>query len=72
MYFFTVIHDPDGHIYIRENGGCLLAGGFEVKAKPAFDDGNLPGKKFIILFKNSSWNFISLSTSPIFLEIKGL
>jgi pyruvate dehydrogenase phosphatase regulatory subunit len=34
----------DGHIYFRENEGSLLAGGFEPKAKPAFEDGTIPGK----------------------------
>ena len=37
-----VIRDPDGHIYFRENEGCVLAGGFEPIAKPAFEDGTLP------------------------------
>ena len=37
-----VIRDPDGHIYFREKGGCVLAGGFEPVAKPAFEDGHLP------------------------------
>ncbi len=37
-----VVRDPDGHIYFRENGGCVLAGGFEPVAKPAFEDGQLP------------------------------
>ena len=37
-----VIRDPDSNIYIREKGGCVLAGGFEPVAKPAFEDGNLP------------------------------
>eukprot|EP00095_Tigriopus_kingsejongensis_P011061 maker-scaffold23_size669530-snap-gene-1.32 protein:Tk11061 transcript:maker-scaffold23_size669530-snap-gene-1.32-mRNA-1 annotation:"pyruvate dehydrogenase phosphatase regulatory mitochondrial" len=34
-----VVRDPDGHIYFRENEGRFLAGGFEPKAKPAFEDG---------------------------------
>ena len=37
-----VVRDPDGHIYFRENGGRVLAGGFEPVAKPAFEDGHLP------------------------------
>ncbi|XP_063227263.1 pyruvate dehydrogenase phosphatase regulatory subunit, mitochondrial isoform X2 [Bacillus rossius redtenbacheri] len=38
-----VVRDPDGHIYFRESDGCLLAGGFEPVAKPAFEDGVMPG-----------------------------
>ncbi|TRY67857.1 hypothetical protein TCAL_10396 [Tigriopus californicus] len=34
-----VVRDPDSHIYFRENEGRFLAGGFEPKAKPAFEDG---------------------------------
>ncbi|KXJ79372.1 hypothetical protein RP20_CCG001082 [Aedes albopictus] len=37
-----VVRDLDGHIYFRENNGCLLAGGFETKAKPAYEDGDIP------------------------------
>jgi pyruvate dehydrogenase phosphatase regulatory subunit len=37
-----VVRDPDGHIYFRENGGRVLAGGFAPIAKPAFEDGVLP------------------------------
>ncbi|XP_065162153.1 pyruvate dehydrogenase phosphatase regulatory subunit, mitochondrial isoform X2 [Atheta coriaria] len=37
-----VIRDQDGHIYIRENNGRFLAGGFEPIAKPAFEDGKIP------------------------------
>lgn len=42
--FFTVVRDQDGHIYFRENNGRLLAGGFEPIAKPAYEDGKIPGK----------------------------
>lgn len=38
-----VIRDLDGYIYFRENEGRLLAGGFEPVAKPAFEDGMIPG-----------------------------
>ncbi|XP_043585152.1 pyruvate dehydrogenase phosphatase regulatory subunit, mitochondrial [Bombus pyrosoma] len=38
-----VIRDLDGYIYFRENNGSLLAGGFEPVAKPAFEDGTIPG-----------------------------
>jgi glycine/D-amino acid oxidase-like deaminating enzyme len=32
-----VVRDLDGHIYLRENEGRFLAGGFEPVAKPAFE-----------------------------------
>ncbi|XP_046467486.1 pyruvate dehydrogenase phosphatase regulatory subunit, mitochondrial isoform X1 [Neodiprion pinetum] len=38
-----VIRDLDGYIYFRENNGRLLAGGFEPVAKPAFENGVIPG-----------------------------
>lgn len=38
-----VTRDLDGYIYFRENNGSLLAGGFEPVAKPAFEDGIIPG-----------------------------
>ena len=41
-YFPFFNRDPDGHIYFREKGGSVLAGGFEPVAKPAFEDGLLP------------------------------
>lgn len=48
-----VIRDLDGYIYFRENNGRLLAGGFEPVAKPAFEDGAIPGQiyrcKFVFL-----------------------
>ncbi|XP_011494502.1 PREDICTED: pyruvate dehydrogenase phosphatase regulatory subunit, mitochondrial isoform X2 [Ceratosolen solmsi marchali] len=37
-----VVRDLDGHIYFRENGGCILAGGFEPISKPVFEDGVIP------------------------------
>ncbi|CAH1101011.1 unnamed protein product [Psylliodes chrysocephalus] len=37
-----VLRDQDGYIYLRENKGRLLAGGFEPLAKPAFEDGTIP------------------------------
>lgn len=39
-----VVRDQDGYIYFRENNGRLLAGGFEPVAKPAYEDGKIPGK----------------------------
>lgn len=38
-----VVRDLDGSVYFRENGGRILAGGFESNAKPAFEDGKIPG-----------------------------
>lgn len=46
-----VLYDLDGRIYIREFKGKILAGGFEKRAKPAFEDGILPDspkKRFTI------------------------
>ncbi|XP_059488036.1 pyruvate dehydrogenase phosphatase regulatory subunit, mitochondrial [Neocloeon triangulifer] len=37
-----VVKDEDGQIYFRENEGKLLIGGFELSAKPAFEDGKVP------------------------------
>jgi len=38
------LKDEDGQIYFRENEGKLLIGGFELTAKPAFEDGKVPGE----------------------------
>lgn len=40
----SVVRDQDGHIYFREHEGCLLAGGFEPVAKPAYEDGSMPSE----------------------------
>lgn len=45
------VRDLDGHIYFRENNGRLLCGGFEPEAKPAFEDGVLPGSQFLFLIR---------------------
>lgn len=37
-----VIRDLDGQIYIRYKNGGFMAGGFELFAKPVFEDGSLP------------------------------
>lgn len=37
-----VIRDLDGHIYIREVDGRILAGGFDEKTKPAFENVTIP------------------------------
>lgn len=50
-----VIRDLDGYIYFRENNGSLLAGGFEPVAKPAFEDGTIPGYKFLFI---TSYKFL--------------
>ncbi|KAF4522257.1 hypothetical protein B566_EDAN011953 [Ephemera danica] len=39
-----VVKDEDGYIYLRENEGRLMAGGFELVSKPAFEDGTIPDK----------------------------
>lgn len=39
-----VIRDLDGQIYIREVDGRILGGGFDMNAKPAFQDVNIPRK----------------------------
>lgn len=39
-----VVRDLDGQIYLRENDGRLLCGGFELEAKAAYEDGTIPGK----------------------------
>lgn len=43
-----MVRDQDNHIYFRENDGCLMLGGFEPVAKPAFEDGLLPGNVLAI------------------------
>ena len=40
-----VVRDLDGQIYIRENNGRILAGGYELDAKPAYEDGTIPRKR---------------------------
>lgn len=39
-----VVRDLDGQFYMREIDGRLLIGGFEVDAKPAFQDNIMPCK----------------------------
>lgn len=43
-----VIRDLDGQIYLRENNGKILAGGFEKNAKPAYEDGIHPTTERIL------------------------
>ena len=36
--------DPDGRIYVRAKDGCIVAGGFEENAQPAFEEmEHMPG-----------------------------
>ncbi|CAH1389574.1 unnamed protein product [Nezara viridula] len=37
-----VVRDLDGYIYFREYEGCIVAGGFEPVAKPAYENGKIP------------------------------
>ncbi|CAD7086927.1 unnamed protein product [Hermetia illucens] len=37
-----IIRDMDGQIYVRVKDGGFMAGGFELEAKPAYEDGNVP------------------------------
>lgn len=37
-----IVRDLDGQIYFREHKGAILAGGFELNAKPAYEDGIIP------------------------------
>lgn len=39
-----VIRDLDGQIYIRESEGRILAGGFDLNARPAFENVMIPCK----------------------------
>lgn len=39
-----IVRDMDRNLYVREIEGRVLAGGFETKAKPAYDDGAIPRK----------------------------
>ncbi len=48
-----MVRDQDGFIYIREHEGCLMAGGYELVAKPLFDDEQLLGK--ILFLYDGAW-----------------
>jgi pyruvate dehydrogenase phosphatase regulatory subunit len=39
-----VVRDMDGQVYFREHEGRLMSGGFELEAKPAYEDGVYPCK----------------------------
>lgn len=44
VFTFLVVRDLDGYIYFREYEGCIVAGGFEPVAKPAYENGKIPSK----------------------------
>ena len=52
-----VVRDLDGYIYFRENKGRILAGGFEPVAKPAFENGIIPGQSLEVELKNIQFAF---------------
>lgn len=55
-----VIRDLDGQIYIREVDGRILAGGFDEKTKPAFENVTIPCKLGIygpFFYSNLTLNF---------------
>src|SRR5436190_15749821 len=70
-----VLRDPDGYIYIKEEVGGLLVGGFEPQAKPwgmdgipeHFEFGMLPDDwdQFEILMQNALFRIPALETAAI-------
>lgn len=70
-----VLRDPDGYIYVKEEVGGLLVGGFEPKAKPwgmdgipeNFEFGMLPDDwdQFGILMENALFRLPALETAEI-------
>lgn len=70
-----VLRDPDGYIYIKEEVGGLLVGGFEPQAKPwgmdgipeGFEFGILPDDwdQFEILMQNALMRIPALETAEI-------
>ena len=50
FHIFVVVRDLDGYVYFREHEGCIVAGGFVPVAKPAYGDGKIPSKFFVISF----------------------
>lgn len=55
-----VIRDLDGQIYIREIDGRILGGGFDIQAKPAFQDGTIPRKCFTPVLSVFTMSYIVL------------
>jgi len=70
-----VLRDPDGHIYVKEEVGGLLMGGFDPWAKPWGTDGIPDGfsfgtlkedwDKFDILMRNALVRLPALETAPV-------
>jgi 4-methylaminobutanoate oxidase (formaldehyde-forming) len=70
-----VLRDPDGHIYVKEEVGGLLMGGFDPWAKPwgadgipeGFSFGTLPEdwEKFDVLMRNALVRLPALETAPV-------
>jgi len=70
-----VLRDPDGHIYVKEEVGGLLMGGFDPWAKPwgaegipeGFSFGTLPEDwdKFDVLMRNALVRLPALETAPV-------
>jgi 4-methylaminobutanoate oxidase (formaldehyde-forming) len=70
-----VLRDPDGHIYVKEEVGGLLMGGFDPWAKPWGGDGIPEGftfgtlkedwDKFDVLMRNALVRLPALETAPV-------
>jgi sarcosine dehydrogenase len=70
-----VLRDPDGHIYVKEEVGGLLMGGFDPWAKPWCAEGIPEGfafgtlkedwDKFDILMRNALVRLPALETAPV-------
>ncbi len=52
FYLYPGIRDYDGWVYFREWSGGLMAGGFEPKALPCFQDGIPDNFEFQLLPEN--------------------
>ena len=52
MHLYPGIRDYDGWVYFREWSGGLMAGGFEPKALPCFQDGIPDNFEFQLLPEN--------------------
>jgi 4-methylaminobutanoate oxidase (formaldehyde-forming) len=65
-----VLRDPDGYIYVREEVGGLLVGGFEPVAKPWGTDGYPEDFAFALLPED--WDHIRVFTEPAIERIPAL
>src|SRR5262249_53551682 len=65
-----VLRDPDGYIYVREEVGGLLVGGFEPVAKPWGTDGYPEDFAFSLLPED--WDHIRVFTEPALQRIPAL